>query len=63
MSTEISMCLPNLSTKQDATQGQFLSRVWIQSFPFSKPIDMPKLKSPFPRVLVVCEIQTASSRI
>ena len=35
--------------KQDVTQGQFLSgvqQVWMQSFHSSRPVALPRLKSP-----------------
>ena len=64
---------------QDMTKGQFLSwvkQIWIQSFPSPRPVALPSLPYylpiaggriigfiPFPRVLVLCEMLSVSSRI
>ena len=38
--------LPTPSLGQDMTQGHFLSRVWIQSFPSPRLVASPRLKNP-----------------
>ena len=71
--------LPTHLLGQYMTQGQFLSwvePVWIQSFPSSRRVASTRLKNPvcptggriigfipFPRVLELCEMLSASSRI
>ena len=70
---------PNPPLGQDMTQGQFLSgvyQVWIQSFPSPRLVALPSRSYylpiaggriigfiPFQRVLVLCEMQSVSSRI
>ena len=71
--------LPTPPLGQNMTQGQFLSgvlRFWIQSFPSPRLVASPRLPYylpiaggriigciPFPRVLVLCEMQSVSSKI
>ena len=59
--------LPIPPPGQDMTQGQFLSRVLNSEFSFSYylPIAGGRIIAfiPFPRVLVLCEMQSVSSRI
>ena len=70
--------LPNPPLGQNMTQGQFLNwvyQVWIQSFPYPRLVASTSLKKtvcpvgriigfiPFPRVLVLFEMQSASSSI
>ena len=64
--------LPTPPLGQDMTQGQFLSgvkQVWIQAEELSLPYYLPMAGGriigfiPFPRVLVLCEMPSVSSRI
>ena len=75
----VCMYLPTLPYGQDEIQGQFLSgvlQIWIQSFPSPRLAEEPSLSYylpiaggriirfiPFPRVLGLCEMQSASSRV